>query len=189
MDTPSTPQDRRHSSQIGERIDRPIVLVGLMGVGKSTVGKTLAGLLGTSFADADAEIEKAARQSITEIFEYHGEAAFRDGERRVIARLVKERHGVIATGGGAFVDPQTRALVLSSAIAVWIDCDVETLVERTGRRRNRPLLNRGDPQEILARLHAERSPIYAEAHVRVSGGDGSHFATANRILENIDAWL
>ena len=134
------------------RIDRPIVLVGLMGVGKSTVGRRLAGLMECSFVDADDEIEAAAQRSIPEIFEEFGEPYFRDGERRVIARLMEEQRGVIATGGGAFIDPETRALILERGISVWIDSDIETLVERTSRRDHRPLLKTGDPREILPRL-------------------------------------
>lgn len=175
--------------QIARRIDRPLVLVGLMGVGKSTVGRKLAQLIGSDFVDADEAIEEAAQRSVAEIFEHHGEAYFRDGERRVIARLVEESHGVIATGGGAFVDPETRALILERGIAVWIDCDVATLVERTARRGNRPLLKSGDPAEILARLHAERAPFYSQAPVRVVSVNGPHLATALAILEAVDAWL
>lgn len=175
--------------RIGARIDRSIVLVGLMGVGKSTVGRRLSSMLARDFVDADDEIEKAAQRSIPEIFEDFGEAHFRDGERRVIARLIEERHGVIATGGGAFVDPETRALVLKEAIAVWIDCDIDTLVERTSRRNNRPLLKGGDPKAILTDLHAKRTPFYAEAQVRVVSEDGPHNDTARAIIEAIDQWL
>ena len=171
------------------RIDRPVVLVGLMGVGKSTVGRKLAALLGTDFVDADEEIERASAMSVAEIFERFGEAYFRDGERRVIARLIGERHGVIATGGGAFVNPQTRALVLEQGIAVWLDCDVATLVERTARRGTRPLLKNGDPAEILRRLHAERAPLYAEAPIRVTSQEGPHHDAAIEIIEAIDRWL
>jgi shikimate kinase len=174
---------------VARRIDRPVVLVGLMGAGKSTVGRKLAALLGTDFADADDEIERAAAMTVAEIFERFGEAYFRDGERRVIARLIEERHGVIATGGGAFVNPETRALVLDQAIAVWIDCDVATLVERTARRGTRPLLKNGDPGEILSRLHAERAPLYAQAPIRVASQDGAHRDTAIEIIEAIDRWL
>ena len=146
---------------LARRLDRPVVLVGLMGAGKSTVGQRLAALLGKDFADSDAAIEEAAQRSVGEIFEDFGEPSFRDGERRVIARLIDEGHGVIATGGGAFVNSQTRALILERAIAVWLDCDIATLVARTKRRGTRPLLKKGDPAEILARLQAELVPANA----------------------------
>jgi shikimate kinase len=171
------------------RITRPVVLVGLMGVGKSTVGRKLASLLARDIVDADEAIAEAAQRSIPEIFETFGEAHFRDGERRVIARLIGESHGVIATGGGAFVDPETRALVLERGIAVWIDCDVDTLVERTARRGNRPLLKQGDPKEILTRLARERAPFYGQAHIRVVSENGPHADTARAIIEAIDQWL
>jgi shikimate kinase len=174
---------------LAARLARPVVLVGLMGVGKSTVGRKLAALLNRDFVDADDAISKAAQLSIPEIFEQFGEAYFRDGERRVIARLIEEGHGVIATGGGAFVDPTTRALILERAVAVWIDSDVATLVERTARRNTRPLLRGGDPHEILTRLAAERSPFYAEAPIRVVSENGPHADTARAIIEAIDQWL
>ena len=176
-------------SAIAARITRPVVLVGLMGVGKSTVGRKLAAMLGRDFVDADDEIVKAAQRSIPEIFESFGEPYFRDGERRVIARLIDEGHGVIATGGGAFVDPQTRAAVLEKGIAVWIDCDIDTLVERTSRRGNRPLLKQGNPREILTRLAQERAPFYGQAHIRVVSETGPHADTARAIIEAIDQWL
>jgi shikimate kinase len=176
-------------AMLAARITRPVVLVGLMGVGKSTVGRKLASLLHRDFVDADDAIVEAAQLSIAEIFEQYGEPYFRDGERRVIARLIEERHGVIATGGGAFVDPTTRALILERAIAVWIDCDVDTLVERTARRNTRPLLRNGDPKQILTRLAAERAPFYAEAPIRVMSENGPHADTARAILEAIDQWL
>jgi shikimate kinase len=171
------------------RLARPVVLVGLMGVGKSTVGRKLAALLNRDFVDADDAITEAAQLSIPEIFEQFGEPYFRDGERRVIARLIEEGHGVIATGGGAFVDPSTRALILERTVAVWIDCDVATLVERTARRDTRPLLRGGDPHEILTRLAAERAPFYAEAPIRVVSENGPHADTARAIIEAIDQWL
>jgi shikimate kinase len=174
---------------IAARITRPVVLVGLMGVGKSTVGRKLAAMLGRDFVDADEAIVEAAQRSIPEIFETFGEAYFRDGERRVIARLIDEGHGVIATGGGAFVDPATRAAVLDKGIAVWIDCDVDTLVERTARRGNRPLLKQGDPKEILTRLARERAPFYGQAHIRIVSENGPHADTARAIIEAIDQWL
>jgi shikimate kinase len=174
---------------LAARLARPVVLVGLMGVGKSTVGRKLAALLNRDFVDADDAISEAAQLSIPEIFEQFGEPYFRDGERRVIARLIEEGHGVIATGGGAFVDPSTRALILERSVAVWIDCDVATLVERTARRNTRPLLRGGDPHEILTRLAAERAPFYAEAPIRVVSENGPHADTARAIIEAIDQWL
>lgn len=174
---------------VARRIDRPVVLVGLMGVGKSTVGKKLAALLKTDFVDADVEIEHAAAMSVGEIFERFGEAHFRDGERRVIARLMEERHGVIATGGGAFVNAETRATILDRGIAVWLDAALETLVERTARKSHRPLLNSGNPAETLEKLKREREPHYAEAPIRVTSDDGPHLDTALQIVGAIDKWL
>lgn len=187
--TGALPSHDRHIASIAARITRPVVLVGLMGVGKSTVGRKLAAILGRDFVDADEAIAEAAQRTIPEIFETHGEAYFRDGERRVIARLIDEGRGVIATGGGAFVDPATRAAVLERGIAVWIDCDVDTLVERTGRRNTRPLLKNGDPRAILTRLAQERAPFYAQAHIRVVSETGPHGDTARAIIEAIDQWL
>lgn len=174
---------------VSRRIDRPIVLVGLMGVGKSTVGRKLAGLLGTGFVDADEAIELAAQQSIPEIFSRYGEAFFRDGERRVISRLMQERHGVIATGGGAFVNDETRGLILKQGIAVWIDCPIDILVGRTARKNTRPLLQNGDPKEILSRLHAEREPLYSQAPVKVVSQQGPHAETAHVIIGALNQWL
>ncbi|MEE4154394.1 MAG: shikimate kinase [Erythrobacter sp.] len=175
--------------QIARRIDRPVVLVGLMGAGKSTVGRRLATLIERPFVDADDAIEEAAQRSIPEIFEEFGEAYFRDGERRVIARLISEHGGVIATGGGAFIDEETRTLILASCIAVWIDCDIDTLVERTSRRDHRPLLKTGNPREILARLLEERKPFYSQAHIRVESEPGPHTDTARAIIAEIGEWL
>jgi shikimate kinase len=174
---------------IAARITRPVVLVGLMGAGKTTVGRKLASLLARDFIDADDAIVEAAQRSIPEIFEEFGEPYFRDGERRVIARLINEDHGVVATGGGAFVDPQTRALILERAIAVWIDCDIATLVQRTARRDSRPLLRGGDPREILTKLAEERRPFYAEAQIRVLSKNSPYGDTALAIIKAIDEWL
>lgn len=176
-------------ARIAARIDRPVVLVGLMGAGKSTVGRKLAAMLGRDFIDADDAIEQAAQRKVSEIFEEFGEAYFRDGERRVIARLIEENSGVIATGGGAFIDDVTRALILEKAIAVWIDCDIETLVERTSRRNHRPLLKTGEPRQILTRLHEERRQFYRQAHMRVLSENGPHAETACAIIEAIDRWI
>lgn len=176
---------------LSRRIDRPVVLVGMMGVGKSSVGRKLANLLHRPFVDADEEIERAAQMSIPEIFEQYGEAYFRDGERRVIARLMDDAHrsSILATGGGAFVNAETRQLILDKAIAVWLDSDIDTLVERVGRRDNRPLLRQGDPREILTRLRAEREPAYSQAPIHVISTAGPHSRTVAKVLKGIDAWL
>lgn len=183
--TVSATLTREDIASIAARIDRPIVLVGLMGAGKSTVGRRVAAMLDCNFVDADDAIEEAAQRSIAEIFEEFGEAQFRDGERRVIARLIEEESGVIATGGGAFVDPDTRALILDQAIAVWIDCDIDTLVERTSRRDTRPLLKNGDPKAILSDLLDKRAPFYSQAQITVKSDNGPHADTAKAILEAI----
>jgi len=164
-------------------IDRTIALVGLMGAGKSAIGRRLAARLGLPFVDADAEIEAAAGCSIEEIFERHGETAFRDGERRVIARLLAGPPQVLATGGGAFMDPDTRALIRDQAVSVWLRVELEVLVRRTGRRNNRPLLKTGDPRAILQRLMDERYPRYAEADVVVDTDDGPPEDTVARVLD------
>nr|WP_298895964.1 shikimate kinase [uncultured Altererythrobacter sp.] len=171
------------------RLNRPIALVGLMGVGKSTIGRRLANALDRAFIDADDEIEDAAQRKISEIFEQFGEDYFRDGERRVIARLIEEHDGVIATGGGAFVNDETRALILENSIAVWIDCDIDTLVERTARKNTRPLLKTGDPREILAKLYKERKGFYSQAQIHVMSDAGPHDYTVIKILEALDSWL
>ena len=172
-----------------ERLDRPIVLVGMMGVGKSTVGRKLAALLHLPFCDADDAIEEAAQMSVSEIFERFDEDYFRDGERRVIARLIDSGPAVIATGGGAFVQEETRRLILERGIAVWLDADIETLLDRVKRKDTRPLLRGGDPREIVTRLKAEREPAYAEAPVHVSSGGGPHGDTVTRIVQELDKWL
>jgi shikimate kinase len=174
---------------LAKRLNRPIVLVGMMGTGKSTVGRKLAQMLEVPFCDADEQIEAAAQLSVTEIFDKFGEDSFRDGERRVIARLVGECRGVIATGGGAFCQEETRQLILEKAIAVWLDSDVDTLVERVGRKDTRPLLRGGNPREIIAKLREERAPHYAQAPLHVTSGPGPHQQTALRILEALDQWL
>ena len=186
---PSPDIERQALHDLRRRLPKPIVLVGLMGAGKSTVGRKVASLLECSFCDADEAIEDAAQRSVSEIFEAHGEAYFREGERRVIARLMREETGVIATGGGAFCNDETRELILEEGIAVWIDCDIDTLVERTGRRNSRPLLKNGDPKEILTRLYEERAPFYAQAPIRISGSNNPHLETAKNILEAVERWL
>ncbi len=164
-------------------LSRPVVLVGLMGVGKTTVGRRLAARLNLPFVDADEEIVAAANLTIAEIFERFGEAHFRDGERRVIARLVDGSAKVIATGGGAFIQPETRSLMLENATVIWLDADIGTLAERVSRKNDRPLLNTGDPREILKELAKLRNPLYAEAHIHVKSQGGPHEATVDAILK------
>lgn len=182
---------RAEIDALAHQIDRPIVLVGMMGVGKTSVGRKLAQMLGMPFVDADEEIETAAQMSISEIFSQFGEAYFRDGERRVIARLIDGPGSprVIATGGGAFVNAQTRTLILDRAIAVWLDSDVETLLERVGRKDNRPLLKQGDPRETLTRLKLERESAYAQAPIHIQSTPGPHGRTVGKVLKGIKAWL
>jgi len=190
MDVENTLLASAEIDAIARRIDRPVVLVGMMGVGKSSVGKRLAAALRCPFIDADEAIEQSAKMTIPEIFENFGEAGFRDGERRVIARLIEEDGGrkVIATGGGAFCNADTRRLILDRTISVWLDSDIDTLIERTSRKDNRPLLKQGDPREILTRLREERRPFYEQASIHVVSGNGPHSRTVNQVLRGIAQW-
>lgn len=172
-DPVSPPEALRH---------RTIVLVGLMGVGKSSVGRRLAQALDMPFRDADTEVENAAGRSIPEIFAELGEAAFRDGERRVIARLLEEPPHVLATGGGAFVNEETRALINQHAVSVWLKADIELLARRVGRKDNRPLLKNRDPIEVLGELAEARYPAYAQAHVHVQTGDTPHAVAVDAVI-------
>lgn len=189
MELDEVPLTSAEIAALAQRLDRPVVLVGMMGVGKSSVGRKLAAALNMPFVDADEEIESAAQMSIPDIFARFGEAHFRDGERRVIQRLVNGERKVIATGGGAFVNPETRALILHDAIAVWLDSDVETLLERVGRKDNRPLLRQGDPREILTRLRDERRSAYEQAPIHVLSTRGPHGRTLDKVLKGLQAWL
>jgi shikimate kinase len=168
---------------------RTIVLVGLMGAGKTNIGRRLAARLGLSFIDADAEIEAAAGETIEEIFKRHGEAAFRDGERRVIARLLDGPVHVLATGGGAFMDAQTRQRIHERAISVWLRAELETLLARVARRDNRPLLKAGDPRAVLAALMEKRHPVYAEADLVVDSIEGPPELTLNRVIAAVKAHI
>jgi shikimate kinase len=170
---------------VPNRPDKSIVLVGLMGVGKSTVGRRLAKKLKMKFVDADEEIERAAGMKIAEIFDRHGEGQFRDGERRVIARLVAGPPRVIATGGGAFINAETRRLILERCIAVWLDAEIEILAARVSRGRDRPLLRGQDPLVVLAGLAERRNPIYAEAHLIVRSATGPHDEVVERIVSGL----
>ena len=162
--------------------EKPIALIGMMGAGKSTVGRRLAKRLDLPFVDADEEIEAAAGLSIAEIFERYGEAYFRDGERRVLARLIEGPPRVIAAGGGAFMDPGTRTLMLARCTAIWLDVEVEILAERVGRRDHRPLLKNQAPLTRLRDLAAVRNPIYAEAHIAIRSGRLAHDNTVEQII-------
>ena len=164
---------------------KTIVLVGLMGVGKSSVGRRLATALNLPFRDADNEVEAAAGRSISEIFADLGEAAFRDGERRVIARLLDEPPHVLATGGGAFVKAETRALINEKALSVWLKADVELLARRVSRKDTRPLLKGKDPVAVLTELARVRNPAYAEAQVHVQTGDTPHGVAVDAILTGL----
>ena len=164
------------------KLTRTIALVGMMGAGKSAIGKRLAARLGVCFKDADSEIEHAAACSISQIFARYGEPAFRDGERKVIGRLLSEPPHVLATGGGAFMDPTTRQRLKSDAVTIWLRAPVDVLLARTGRRDNRPLLKDGDPRETLVRLLAEREPVYALADHTLDSEDGPHTAQVERLV-------
>lgn len=167
------------------RLQRTIALVGLMGVGKSTVGRKLAEMLRAPFVDSDEEIEKAAGLSVQEIFERHGEAEFRRGERRVIERLLNGPPIVLATGGGAYIDPETRALMKEKATTVWLRADLNLVWKRVNRRDTRPLLKRDNPRQVLADLNAARSPIYAEADVVVDSDDAPASEAAKAVLQKL----
>ena len=161
---------------------RTIALVGLMGAGKSSIGRRLANALGLPFVDADEEVEKAAGRSIPDIFEELGEAAFRDGERRVIARLLDGPAQVLATGGGAFISPQTRAKIHERGISVWLKADIDVLSRRLRRRSDRPLLKTADPTATLAGLLDARNPVYGEANVVVMSRDVPHEVIVEEIV-------
>ncbi len=169
--------------------DRLIVLVGLMASGKTSVGRLLAQKLALPFVDADQEIESAARMTIPEIFAKHGEADFRSGERRVIARLLGEGPRVLATGGGAFMNAETRAAIRERGVSVWLRADLDTLMRRARRRTNRPLLQNGDPEGTMRGLMDARYPIYAEADVTVQSIDGPHEGTVDAVLAALGGFL
>ena len=168
---------------------RTIALVGLMGVGKSSVGRRLANALELPFRDADAEVEAAAGRSISDIFADLGEPAFREGERRVIARLLDQPPHVLATGGGAFMNPDTRALIKSRAISLWLKADLEVLARRVGRKESRPLLKGKEPLAVLQEQAALRYPAYGEADVIVETGDAAHHVTVDQVIRALSAYL
>lgn len=171
------------------RPSRTIALVGMMGAGKTTIGRRLAPRLGLDFFDADAEIEKAAGMSVSDLFRLHGEQSFREGEARVISRLLEGPPIVLATGGGALTTPETRELIKTHALSVWIKADVEMVVRRATRRGTRPLLQTGDPRETINKLMSEREQYYAAADIHVESQSGPHVNTVNLILEAINRRL
>jgi shikimate kinase len=189
----TTSQTGLQASHATPTLPRPtaqqtIVLVGLMGAGKTTVGRRLARELGIDFLDADAEIEKAAGCTIPEIFENFGEPAFREGEQKVISRMLDDAPHVLATGGGAFMNDETRAAILAKATSVWLDADIPILLERVSRKNNRPLLKTGAPETILRKLAAERNPIYAQANIRVQSDGGAHETVVEAIITKLADW-
>jgi shikimate kinase len=167
---------------------RPIVLVGLMGAGKTSIGRRLAEKLEVPFVDADHEIESAAGKSIPDIFAEHGEAHFRDGERRVIARLLENGAQILATGGGAFMNDETRARIKDKAVSVWLQADLQLLMKRVSKRGGRPLLANADPESVMRRLIDERYPVYAEADITVESADVQHNLMVNEVISAIADW-
>ncbi len=161
---------------------RSIVLVGIMGVGKSTIGKRVAKLLNMPFVDADNEIEQAANLTVAEIFEKFGEPYFRAGERKVISRLLDQNNQVLATGGGAFMDAETRQTIARSAVSVWLDADLELIMQRVMRRKTRPLLKQSDPRAVIKALLQKRNPVYAKADFRFISHDSSRDIIAQEIV-------
>jgi shikimate kinase len=179
----------KDTALVRQRLDgHPIVLVGLMGAGKTTVGRRLAEKLGLTFVDADHEIEIAAGQTIPEIFAKHGEAYFRDGERKVIARLLENGAQVLATGGGAYMNADTRSAIRSHGISIWLRADFDLLMRRVRRRSNRPLLQNDDPEGVMRKLIDERYPVYAEADITVDSRDVAHTSIVNTIIKTLARW-
>ena len=166
---------------------RTIVLVGLMGAGKTKIGRRLAARLSLPFFDSDTEIERAAGETIEEIFRNRGEAVFRDGEHRVIARLLSQPIHVLATGGGAFMDPATRTVIARRGVSVWLRADLDVLLARVSRRNNRPLLQERDPRAVLAELIERRHPVYAEADLTIDSGDSAPELTVTRAIAALSA--
>lgn len=193
MPAPSRPDARRDVARMNPgaptALPRSLVLVGLMGAGKSAIGRRMATRLGLPFADADREIERAAGLTIEDIFETYGEPAFRDVERRVIARLLREDLQVVSTGGGAFMDLDTRQIIAERGISLWLRADLDLLVARTGRRNNRPLLKQGNRRDILAKLIDQRYPVYARADITIDSQDGPLEGTVEAALSAVTEFL
>jgi shikimate kinase len=165
---------------------RPLVLIGLMGAGKSTVGRRLAAKIGWRFVDSDEEIEAAAGCSISDMFTIHGEPIFRDLEQRVIRRLLSEEPAVLATGGGAWMQPTVREAIKQHATSVWLRADLDVLLDRVNKRGTRPLLEKGDKRAILGKLIDERYPVYAEADLVIDSGKGSHDKVVDAVIARLE---
>lgn len=183
---PSSEQIARVLARLGNRC---IVLVGMMGAGKTSIGRRLASALHLPFIDADAEIEKAANQSISEIFAHYGEPHFREGERRVLARLLLGGPAVLATGGGAFMNEETRAECRAHGVTIWLKADISVLLERVRKKGNRPLLSGQNPEQVLRRLLAEREPVYATADLTVASRESPHNVLVGEIIGALDQHL
>jgi shikimate kinase len=189
--------EARHAAIESERVDRivsrlgkrSIVLVGMMGAGKTSIGRRLANLLHLPFLDADTEIERAANLSISEIFQHYGEAHFREGERRVVARLLADGPAVLATGGGAFMSEETRARCRESGVTIWLKAEPTVLMERVRKKGNRPLLNSPNPESVLKHLLAERAPIYGLADIVIPSREGPHQGVVGEIITALEARL
>jgi len=189
--------EARQAAVESERVDRivsrlgkrSIVLVGMMGAGKTSIGRRLANLLHLPFLDADAEIERAANLSVSEIFQNYGEAHFREGERRVVARLLADGPAVLATGGGAFMSEETRERCRESGITIWLKAEPAVLMERVRKKGNRPLLNSPNPENILKHLLAEREPIYGLADIIIASREGPHQGVVGEIITELEARL
>ncbi len=182
----SLPHDAEISAALGKRC---VVLIGMMGAGKSTIGRRMAARLRLPFVDADTEIEAAAGMSIPDIFETHGEPHFRDGEARVIARLLDNGPAVIATGGGAFMREETRGRIRDKAVSIWLKADAEVIMKRVRRRSDRPLLQNADPEGTVSRLLDEREPVYATADLTILSRDVPHDKIVEECLEALHARL
>lgn len=167
--------------------NKSVVLIGLMGAGKTAIGRRLASRLGLKFVDADNEIERAAGKSISDIFADHGEPYFRNGERRVIARLLKSGPQVLATGGGAYMDEETRKIIAERGVSVWLKAHLDVLMERVARRDHRPLLKTEDPEAVMQRLMDERYPVYSSADISVTSRDVPHEVMVGEIVSSLEA--
>jgi len=185
----TTPREAKRDELLALLGGRPIVLIGMMGAGKTTVGRRLAVKLGRHFIDSDEEVEKAANMTISEIFAAHGEDDFRAGEARVIARILREPDIVLGTGGGAFINPETRRLIKTGSVSVWIKADFDLLFARVSRRSNRPLLKTANPKATLEALIAARYPIYTEADVTVLSRDVPQDQVAGDIIDRLVEYL